>query len=38
MAVETTSNPGFTNKINVDEQISFRKELLGEIEKQVIDF
>ena len=38
IAVETASNPGFTNKINVEEQISFRKELLDEIEKQVIDF
>ena len=38
IAVETVTTPGFTNKVDVSEQIAFRKELLGEMEKEIIEF
>jgi len=38
IAVETASKPSFTNKVSITEQKKFKKDLLNEIEKQVIDF
>lgn len=38
IAVETVSNPGFITKVNVNEQIAFRKDLLSELEKEIIEF